>query len=95
MKPFGIELGNMAKTFGNIHALSALFKNHFTIDSGATDYMCSSSHMLFDIASSALYPLITVANRVQAPTQSVGQLRIFSKNLDALLVPNLSLNLIL
>lgn len=74
MNPFNTESGNMAKTSGNIHALSAISEHYFIIDSGAMDHMCSSPHMLFDVASSASYPLIIVINGVHVLPQGVGQL---------------------
>lgn len=89
----GTETGNLAMTSGNVHAYSALSKTQFIVDSGATDHMCSSSNFLSNITSGVAYPPITVANGGQVPTSGVGQIKFFSKNSEALLVPELSSNL--
>jgi Integrase core domain/gag-polypeptide of LTR copia-type/GAG-pre-integrase domain len=64
------------------------------VDSGATDNMFSSNKLLTKLQPKTSYSHVTVANGVTIPTKGSGIARIFSKDIEVTVVPELKANLL-
>jgi hypothetical protein len=84
---------HVAQHTGNAFVLSTSF-SQIIIDSGATDNMFTSSELLTKFQPGTSYPHVTVANGMVIPTKGTGTVRIFSKDIDVTVIPDLKANLL-
>ena len=86
---------SVAHTSGNLSAfVSASNPNYWLVDSGATDHMTAHSNLLYDITRTSQKQSIGIANGDRVLVEGVGKMNLFSSTSDALLIPNLSSNLL-
>jgi hypothetical protein len=87
------ETINLVQHNGNQLALF-VFRAKIIVDSGVTDNMFSCGELLTETHIENANPHITVANGSSVTANGSGKTRIFSKDLDAIIVPNLKANLL-
>jgi gag-polypeptide of LTR copia-type/Integrase core domain/GAG-pre-integrase domain len=90
----GGETSNVVKHIGNHLALSIASCSKIIVDSGATDNMFTTNKVLTKWQPENAYSHITVANGFPIPTNGSGKARIFSKEIDVTVVPELKANLL-
>lgn len=90
------EVSNAIKHVGKNYVLSTSTSSYskIIVDSGATDNMFTSDKLLTKFQSVNAYPHVVVANGLQIPTNGSGRTRIFSKEIDVTVVPELKANLL-
>jgi GAG-pre-integrase domain len=84
----------LVKQHGKHFVLTTGSNSHIIVDSGATNNMFSLGKLLSKTQSLSDYPNVTVANGVLVPTCGTGRARIFSKEIDVVIVPDLKVNLL-
>ena len=90
----GGETSNAVKHIGNQLALSNASCSKIIVDSGATDNMFTTNKVLNKWQPKNTYSHVTVANGFSIPTKGSGKARIFSKEIDVTVVPELKANLL-
>jgi Reverse transcriptase (RNA-dependent DNA polymerase)/Integrase core domain/gag-polypeptide of LTR copia-type len=83
----------MTNLSGNTLTFFTKSNSNIVVDSGATDHMFSSNRMLNQTVDND-YSYVTVANGTKVPTNSKGKTKIFSKDINAIVVPELKANLL-
>jgi Reverse transcriptase (RNA-dependent DNA polymerase)/Integrase core domain/gag-polypeptide of LTR copia-type/GAG-pre-integrase domain len=88
----GPEVVNAVRTNGNILNSNNQFK--LVIDSGASDNMVFNDTGLIKFDKNCAHSHVLVANGHKIPTTGKGKISIFSKETDAIVVPELKSNLL-
>jgi Integrase core domain len=88
------ETTNMVKVPGNEYTFATSLNLKIIVDSGSTDHIFCSKGLLFEINTGNTYSHITVANGTIVPTEGKGITQIFSKKVEAVVVPELETNLL-
>jgi Reverse transcriptase (RNA-dependent DNA polymerase)/Integrase core domain/gag-polypeptide of LTR copia-type/GAG-pre-integrase domain len=76
------------------YALNSHFNSDIVVDSGATDHMFNSTRLIYQTSNNLPYPYITVANGKNVPITGLGRTKIFQKDTNAIIVPELKTNLL-
>lgn len=84
---------HIAQHTGKALAVSTSYSK-IIVDSGATDNMFASCDLITNFQPKNDYPHVTVANGLVIPTNGSGTTRLFSKDIEVTIVPDLKANLL-